>query len=130
MEATSWNQQLLMAGLRFRCYQPRNLDWLSQVVALSKLLVSQGELLPWLGFLVDLEAWVEHGGEDPNIGLRRDLASYPVFLRYQDVVLERWRRDPEMMRVRRALLGRSLPERRDGLLYLLEYQLRLNLNLD
>ena len=49
MEATSWNQQLLMAGLRFRCYQPRNLDWLSQVVALSKLLVSQGELLPWLG---------------------------------------------------------------------------------
>ena len=120
MEATSWNQQLLMAGLRFRCYQPRNLDWLSHGVALSKLLVSQGELLPWLGFLVDLEAWVEHGGEDLNIGLRRDLASHPVFLRYQDVVLERWRRDPEMMRVRRALLGRSLPERRDGLLYLLE----------
>ncbi len=120
MEATSWNQHLLMAGLRFRCYQPRNLDWLSHGVALSKLLVSQGELLPWLGFLVDLEAWVEHGGEDLNIGLRRDLASHPVFLRYQDVVLERWRRDPEMMRVRRALLGRSLPERRDGLLYLLE----------
>jgi hypothetical protein len=120
MEATSWNQQLLMAGLRFRCYQPRNLDWLSHGVALSKLLVSQGELLPWLGFLVDLEAWVEHGGEGLNIGLRRDLASHPVFLRYQDVVLERWRRDPEMMRVRRALLGRSLAERRDGLLYLLE----------
>lgn len=120
MKTTSWDQQLLMAGLRFRCYQPRNLDWLSHGVALSKLLVSQGELLPWLGFLVDLEAWVEHGGEDLNIGLRRDLASHPVFLRYQDVVLERWRRDPEMMRVRRALLGRSLAERRDGLLYLLE----------
>jgi vWA domain found in the FtsH ternary systems len=120
MDVTSWNQQLLIAGVRFRRYQPRNPDWLNQVLALIRLMVSQGEALPWLGFLVDLEAWVEHGGEDLASGLRQDLASHPVFLKYQDVVLERWRRDPEMMRVRRALLGRSTQERREGLLFLLE----------
>lgn len=120
MAEISWNQDLLLAGLRLRRFQPRNPDWLNHVFTLARLLTSQGQCVPWLGFLVDLEAWIEHGGTDQMGGQHHDLASHPVYLKYQDVVLDRWHRDPDMSRVRQAMLSRSPADRREGLLYLLE----------
>lgn len=118
----SWTSDGLLASAAMKGFTFSNPEIPSLALSIAKLFSLSGIPVPWLGIIQDLCSFIFSGhGSDLEKGFDKSIIQNETIADYQDMVLGRWQNDDGLLRIQKAVSGRTLKRKAEAISHIFEY---------